>query len=66
MKKLDMTRYECAREIVRIASDLRYHLDDVAEPVDHENRQLELAEEINIRQSYRTLVELLRVMDELI
>lgn len=68
MRPLAMTRYECAKQISRVADDLRYHVDRVADLVEFEDRdqELELSEEIEIRQSYHTLVELLKVMNDLI
>lgn len=68
MRKLEMTRYECAKQISRVADDLRYHVDRVAELVEYEDRdqEKELTEELEIRQTYHTLVELLKVMDDLI
>ena len=68
MRKLEMTRYECAKQIARVADDLRYHIDRVAELVEYEDREqdTELTEELEIRQTYHTLVELLKVMDDLL
>lgn len=68
MRKLEMTRFECAKQIARVADDLRYHIDRVAEFAELEDRdqERELSEEIEIRQCYHTLVELLKVMNDLI
>lgn len=68
MRNLEMTRCECVKQISRVADDLRYHVDRVAYLVEQEDRdqEQELSEEIEIRQSYHTLVELLKVMNDLI
>lgn len=68
MRKLEMTRCECSKQIARVADDLRYHIDRVAELVEYEERdqERELTEELEIRQTYHTLVELLKVMNDLI
>lgn len=67
MKQLEMTRYECATQISRVADDLRYHVKRVTDLVQLENRdqEQELTEEIEIRHSYYSIVELLKVMYDL-
>lgn len=67
MKQLQMTRVECAKQIARVADDLRYHVCRVADLVEHEDRdqEQELTEEIEIRHSYCSIVELLTVMYDL-
>lgn len=68
MKKLEMTRVECAKQIAREADDLRYHIDRVADLVEYEDRdqEQELIEEIEIRHTYCSIVELLKVMYDLL
>lgn len=68
MRPLEMTRVECAKQISRVADGLRYHIDKVADLEEYEDRdqERELTEEIDIRESYHTLVELLKVMHDLI
>lgn len=68
MRPLEMTRVECAKQISRVAESLQYHIDEVADLVEYEDRdqEQELTEEIDIRETYHTLVELLKVMHDLI
>lgn len=67
MTKLTMTRPECAKIISRVADDLRYHCDRACDIAKQEQRdtEMELFNEIQIRQSIQTLVQLLQVMDDL-
>lgn len=66
MTKLLMTRVECANQIERVASNLRYHVDRVAYLVEYEDRDQkeELSQEIDIRQDLNTLEYLLRVIED--
>lgn len=65
MEKLLMTRMECANQIYRVASELRYNIDSVIEAAESHERDTELSYEINARQNIQTLVQLLQVMDDL-
>lgn len=67
MKQLEMTRVECAKQISRVADDLRYHVDRVADLVEYEDRdqEKELTEEIEIRHSYYCIVQLLEAFYDL-
>lgn len=65
MTKLVMTRKECAEQIYRVASDLRYNTGQVCELAESDERAKELDYEIDLRQNIQTLVQLLQVMDDL-
>lgn len=66
MTKLLMTRAECAEQIYRVASDLRFNAGRVCELAESsDKRDDELEHEIDLRQNIQTLVQLLQVMDDL-
>lgn len=65
MKKLEMTRSECAAQIYRVASDLRYNMVRINDPADDDDRDHTLTYEIDVRQNIQTLVQLLQVMEDL-
>ena len=65
MTKLVLTRKECAEQIYRVASDLRYNTGRVSELAEKDERDTELEYEIDLRQNIHTLVQLLQVMDDL-
>ena len=67
MTKLVMTRVECANIIDRVAGNLRYNCERACELAEQPERdaEMELMNEIQVRQSLKTLGELLQVMDDL-
>lgn len=65
MTKLVMTRNECARQIYRVASDLRYNMERISEPADDDESYNAISYEIDARQNIHALVQLLQVMNDL-
>lgn len=67
MKQLKMTRVECASQIDRVASNLRYYIDESTERHESDGRDPneELTLEIDIQQCLATLAQLVKIMDDL-